>query len=123
MRVFLIALFALIATIAQAGPKDAPFWTPDRTTVTKIEQSLVMPKGAQKPLEAYGRYYAGITQDGRRAIHGVFVLPQISDKSPGIYIVAERELPGVDDGGCGVIELFYDMAEDSLTSLQCNGNA
>ena len=75
------------------------------------------------PLHSYSRYYAGITVNGRSIIHGRMVARTMGDKPSGIYIVPETQFPAVHDGGCSVINFFYDVAEDSLISLQCNGEA
>jgi len=57
-----------------------------------------------------------------RARHRM-VARTMGDKPSGIYIVPETQFPAVHDGGCSVINFFYDVAEDSLISLQCNGEA
>ena len=116
--------FILTAAVAQADPGDTPFWMPDMASVTKIEQTVIMPKGVQKPLEAYGRYYAGITKNGRRMIRGEFVMPQMNDKFPRIYLTQnEDDLPAIEDGGCGVINLYYDIEMQKITAIACNGEA
>ncbi len=123
MRIILAVVFASLATIAaQAAPTDTPFWTPDQATILRVEKMVSMPPRTE-PLQSYSRYYAGITVKGRSVIHGRMVTRRVVDKPADIYIVPENQFPGVRDGGCSVINFFYDLAEDSLTSLECNGDA
>jgi len=124
IRIILMVVLALAAVMARAEPVDQPYWIPDMATVIKIEQIFVMPKDARKPLDAYGRYYVGITKDGKRMIHGEFVMPQFTNEFPRIYLKhSEDDLPGIDDGGCSVINLLYDPAAEKIVFIECNGVA
>ncbi len=123
MRLLLALALALMSVAAKADPSDTPFWTPDLATILRVEKMVTMPARAQQPLSSYARYYAGITVKSRSVIHGRLVARTIVDKPADIFIVLEDQFPGVRDGGCSVINFFYDVAEDSLTSLECNGDA
>lgn len=68
----------------------------------------------------YKRYYTVTFIKGRRMIWGYFVR---SDK-PGIYHVASRyDFPSIDDGGCGVVQVLYDVEAKRIDVLVCNGVA
>jgi hypothetical protein len=41
----------------------------------------------------------------------------------GIYVVEPGALPEIYDGGCGVIDLEYDVASDVILSFACHGSA
>lgn len=86
-----------------------------------------MPEGAD-PLDRYVRYYSGEWVDGARRVRGVFLVASIAALTQrggvtGIRVVTSDDLPDISDGGCGVIELEYDVASDHVISLACHGSA
>jgi hypothetical protein len=95
-------------------------WRPDDRVLTQLESSIRLPPEAH-PLPAYARYYAGTAEAGRRLVRGVLMLP--IDRPASIYVVAPGALPETYDGGCGVIELEYDVASEVIVALACHGNA
>ena len=87
--------------------------------IANIEAVLTLPHGANK-LSDYERYYAFDTIDGKAAIVGVFL------RSPfraGARITSRAELPFTADGGCGVLNFRYAVAEKRVTFFRCNGVA
>jgi len=131
MRIAFASALCLIATIACAEQGDAPFWTPSQADVAHVEAIVQLPdempvlhlgKSVRMPpkeIKSYSRFYAGITVKGRRTIHGIY-LHHAGDQPPGIYIVGEKQIPAIADGGCNVIEFFYDVTADKMTSILCN---
>jgi hypothetical protein len=41
----------------------------------------------------------------------------------GVHIVDPDGLPEINDGGCGTIELVFDVASEQIVSLECQGSA
>ena len=112
----LVMLFGLLQGCVDARGA----WRPDQHILTRLESSIKLPADA-KPLTSYARYYAGASERGRRVVRGVLV--QRSDKKPGVSVVAPSDLPEIYDGGCGVIDLAYDVASEQIVSLECHGSA
>ncbi len=116
----------IVATLAAT-----PSWTPDRATIDKLEASprlndlLKFSNGRQPIVAEYERYYYPYLVDGHRMIRGEFVVPFGSKMKPaGVYIVSsEKEFPIIFDGGCGIVNLVYDVEKAQLVSLACNGLA
>jgi hypothetical protein len=45
------------------------------------------------------------------------------DMRADVYIVDFDALPTIYDGGCGVIEVVFDIASEAVVSLYCHGSA
>ncbi len=130
MRLALV-LSAILLSTAACSDGDTAVWTPSEAAVLHVEAIVQLPdelpvlhlgRSVRIPpdnLQSYSRSYAGITVKGRRTIHGIY-LHNISRSAGGIHIVGEKEIPHVNDGGCNVIELFYDVSADKITSILCN---
>jgi hypothetical protein len=115
-----------VALIARAALSAGLAWTPDTGTITKLESIIRIPSNswrAPTPVANYARYYAGVTIKGRPVIRGEFVIPLPPDKPAGIYIGAESDFPGIMDGGCGVVNLLYDVKAARIVWIRCNGYA
>jgi hypothetical protein len=84
-----------------------------------IEARIKMPDGAPAPLSRYARYYNYASQDGHVLIQGYFVYG-LGDR-PGRYLNTED--PGIDDGGCSVITIYYDPQRQRVAGIFCNGVA
>ena len=93
-------------------------WSPSYASIAKIESDLRLPRGA-RPLNEYTRYYSPDAKRGRHAVIGVLV----AGGDRAIHIVSHSDLPQILDGGCGVIDLFYDMDNAESMQISCNGNA
>ena len=123
----LAALLALSCEPALAQPGDvvprqpaaiAP--TVEQTSIMdRIERDVRLPEDAG-PLGSYVRYYA-LHQDshGTRIVTGIYV----RSRTPGRRWVEETELPMIDDGGCGVVSVNYDLAAQRIQNVYCNGLA
>jgi hypothetical protein len=94
-------------------------WAPSGKLISKIESTIQLPAGADA-VSTYTRYYVGITgSDGRRVVRAVFA-------GSGARVVAlndESKLPRILDGGCGVIDLEYDVETHRLVFATCHGEA
>ena len=44
-------------------------------------------------------------------------------RTPERRWVEETELPMIDDGGCGVVSVIYDLAAQRIQNVYCNGLA
>ena len=121
----LLALVAagIVAGAPAADPKlqfsrPGAEWTPHRTLIARFEARFVMPQGADR-LAAYQRDYAGTVQNGRRVVLGLLT----RGGRPGVRIISIHDLPEIEDGGCALIDVEYDVAADRLTPLRCHGMA
>jgi hypothetical protein len=102
--------------VAEAG------WLPDRQTIDQIEAAIVMPAGAE-PLASYARAYGGEIEQGRRVLWGVFQLRSLAPGAGAITLLDRRPLSLIQDGGCSVITLKFDVLSRRIVSIQCNGEA
>jgi hypothetical protein len=114
---------AMIVASPCAAQTVAGEWSVTRATVAAIERHMVLPAGADGPLESYDRYYAGVTWNGRRVIEIELVDPfNPAGPTRSAHIVPESGMPAVGDGGCGVINFDYDVARASLSEPWCNAD-
>ena len=112
----------------QTAPEQAlqpdPVMRPEVTQdalMDRIERDLRMPEEAM-PLAAYNRYYAWQQRaDGMRKVTAVYVGAR--GRNGERHWVAESALPVIDDGGCDVISLSYDVASQRIERIGCNGYA
>ena len=122
MRLVAIAL-AVIAAASAGCERRFPSMI-QRSEREHLESLVRIPADPHRrtPLTVgqYKRYYTVTFVKGRRMIWGYFVL---SDK-PGIYHVASRyNFPMINDGGCGVVQVLYDVEAKRIDVLACNGVA
>ena len=94
-------------------------------TMDQIEQRVQLPADALN-LDKYARYYAS---DGNRVI-GTYVTlvdpqNQYYDLPTGKrrWLQDHRNLPAISDGGCSVVNVFYDPAIERVERVFCNGVA
>jgi hypothetical protein len=121
----LAALLVLTGAPAPARPAQTPAAAAAAPTaeqeaiMDRIEREVRLPEGAD-PLGAYLRYYA-LHQDGHgtRVVIGYYV----RSTSPGRRWVDETEQPMIDDGGCSIVQVVYDLATQSIQNAYCNGVA
>lgn len=124
------ALFAVAACVLTAGPASAVLkpegaWVPSTAAVQHVEAMVRLPTGA-KAMGAYVRFYTGVVDRGRKVIEGVYlvrrVVADMHRTVPGdVNIVAANEMPFINDGGCYMITVYYDVATDTITTVGCNG--
>jgi hypothetical protein len=90
----------------------------------RIERAVRLPDGAE-PLAAYARYY-GIS-GGR--VEAIYVLPSIGLSQGALaagrrrWVGDVRQLPGISDGGCAVVEVRFDLTAGRIERVACNGVA
>jgi hypothetical protein len=94
-------------------------WTPSNGQIAELEGLLRRSGNGAYALQNYARHYAGATENGRRIIVGVLVIPKRGDTA-GIYIVSEVEFPRLLDGGCSVVTVRYDLSSNEIEA-PCNG--
>ena len=87
----------------------------------RIERTVQLPKGASD-LATYSRNYAWHDEHGVRTVRAVYDR-LTGSRGAGRRWVAERDLPMVMDGGCGIVTLSYDLATQRITGMSCNGDA
>lgn len=116
LAIFLVGLGLAERNMAGAAGSDG--WTPNLEMLPSIEQLIVMPQGAGA-LGEYDRFYAGVYEGSERLIIGVFVL---TDSREGRASVVDRsKLPIIEDGGCSVISLSFDVESRLVRAIGCNG--
>ncbi|MCW3846085.1 hypothetical protein OF829_02470 [Sphingomonas sp. LB-2] len=96
------------ADLAQTQPELAAI-------MDKIEGPGRLPDGAA-PLAAYARYYAWADIQ-KTKVTAVYV----RGDTQGRRWVEFDDLPMIFDGGCGVIELVYDVKRGGLDEIYCHG--
>jgi hypothetical protein len=109
----------------------------DATLVKKIEQQVILPPGASA-LKDYTRFYAPGRINGRDVIEGIYVGgrgPEIFGEAAtavagpdtamavegivGAYAMKRGQpLPLIFDGGCGVLEMTFDLKTRKLIVSQ-----
>ena len=114
-------LFALVG-LSDCGDHPPSFIKAE--DIAALESCVHIPfvhsMDSPRPLEAYRRYYSGVLVHNRRMIRGEF----LRGGKPGIYVVGQvRSLPLIYDGGCGVVNVLYDIALKRVVAISCNGYA
>jgi hypothetical protein len=110
-------LAGLALLTISSGPLKAAVPQPSEGEIQALEREISMPAGA-RPVSAYDRYYAAAIQDGRRVIHGIYF-----GNGGKTTIEASGNLPVVMDGGCGVVNVDYDVESHKFIRVFCNGVA
>ena len=93
--------------------------------IEALEAAIVMPPGAG-PLSAYRRQYGGTLEAGRRVVYGRFYLPGFAGlpkDEPPVTLLDHQPSPMVQDGGCAVVTLKFDVSAQRILWIQCNGEA
>ena len=118
---------------------------PERGNVDRLEARLAeyeLPELGYRPpaVDRFVRYYAAANPTewrdlpmshsapplaltpGRTVIVGVLLDPSIDGGGPPrIHRVRLDQLPGVNDGGCSIVNVVYDPGEDEIRAAWCNG--
>lgn len=131
-----IAALCVLAAMAcrAASADDLPHWKPGKRTLSRIDFAFLnagLWHGSPPGLEKLSRYYAGITIKGRRMVRAEFTaftgVDVVNDQAhydpPEVRVVPEDHFPVIFDGGCGVVNMLFDVAADRLVWIQCNGLA
>jgi hypothetical protein len=93
-------------------------WTPDPKVIKEIEHSVSLPAEA-KPIVQYSRYYAGAVRHGIRVVVGTW----ITGLDVSRIVPSEADLPVILDGGCGIVNIEYDVKRHRFVKVFCNGVA
>jgi hypothetical protein len=105
-----------LASMGCAAAESA--WTPDRKVIEEIEHTVSLPAEA-KPIVQYSRYYAGSVRHGIRVVVGTWITGlDVSRIAP-----SEADLPVIYDGGCGIVNIEYDVKRHCFIRIYCNGVA
>jgi len=141
MKVFRLllqaALIALTGSAAVAEDSDLLHWKPGKKVIAKLDFAFRnSPRwhGTPPEFDDYFRYYAGVTIKGRRMIRAEFTdFPnstrivkneiEFYQDGPAVQVVSLDKFPSVFDGGCGVVNMLYDVDADRMVWLHCNGLA
>jgi hypothetical protein len=112
----------VVILLASCGSPPPPSQPADDTAqriaiMNAIDLGAALPKGAQ-PLASYERHYAWADADHRR-VRAVFLVSDL----PGRSWQPLDTLPMVEDGGCGVITIVWDVQRNAVDSVACNGYA
>lgn len=104
-------------------PAERPYWRPDTNLIADMERVIQGHLDVARPgvsqLRNFGRYYLGVTIDGKQMIQGS-VTTTGTDKS--IHLVGDRkDLLRLTGGQCANIRLLYDVAAKKLSWLACDG--
>ena len=116
-------------SLSLLGAKSPDNWLPSSEQVSFIEKKIHLPQEAPGPLSRYERYYAGVTEDKKRLVYAELVFVDLlgANKSQAggghVHIVAQREIPEIKDGGCGVVIFYFDLGRTRAPSMYCNANA
>ena len=100
-------------------------WRPEQPMIDALEAAIRMPPGA-RPLAEYRRQYGGTVEEGRRVISGQFHLPGIGGSpkdEPAVAVFDHEPPPMIEDGGCAVVTLKFDVSARRILWIQCNGEA
>ena len=124
-RTFLILMMAF--GLASCGCDSTGNWASLSRDVALAEsiEKQVLARNANLDLRRYARLY---THDNAGNVEGTYFFPSIGglpSKWEGgkSYWVEANEVPAVDDGGCAVISLLYNVLSETLVFVSCNGNA
>jgi hypothetical protein len=103
-------------------PAERPYWTPDLAAIDKLEHVIQAHLDEAHPklteVKNFGRYYLGVTIEGKPMIQGSLTLTG-TDRS--IHLVTSRkDLITMANGQCGNIRFLYDVQSSKLNWLACD---
>jgi hypothetical protein len=110
LATFLLSACNVISENSSTSAPDAP------SIISDLERKIRLPSESG-PLQSYDRYYFMHAP----RITGVYVRSKSGTGSA--RQVKEAELPSIQDGGCDVINLEFDIEQEEFIKLFCNGVA
>jgi hypothetical protein len=116
---FTAAVLLSALAVGQSGHAAGSPWVPTANDIKELEGKVQMPKGAA-PLNTFTREYAGRIEHGHRLIVGLYSGSGgniLIDKSP-----AELNDTTL-DGGCGIVNVEYDLTIHRVVEIRCHGEA
>jgi hypothetical protein len=106
----MVAACALLACSSGHGAASA--WVPTLADIHEVESQLRLPAAAA-PLKTCTREYAGRIESGHHIVVGV-----LSGSGGHIVIDKSTDVPDVTfDGGCGIINVKYDLTAHKLRRI------
>jgi hypothetical protein len=103
----------------QSGQAAGSPWVPTPNDIKELEGKVQMPKGAA-PLNTFTREYAGRIERGHRLIVGLY-------SGSGGKIVIDKSPAELNDttldGGCGIVNVEYDLTIHRVVDIRCHGEA
>lgn len=113
---------------ASVPRSEQPHWIPDEATAARMDAAIreALRRGAPAlDLDTYGRYYWGVTVNGKPVIRGRVLRrdPRFTTgvNAPGVHVAADWDSgPILSDGGCSNIRAVYDASAAMLTVLACD---
>jgi hypothetical protein len=118
LRFTAAALLSALA-ISQGGKAVESPWVPTVNDIKELEGKVQMPKGAA-PLSTFTREYAGRIDHGHRVIVGLY-------SGSGGRIVIDKSPADLNDstldGGCGIVNIEYDITIHRVVDIRCHGEA
>ena len=119
MRLALAVVVALgLLGGSAARAEDTRSWQPTLADIATVEAKIELPKDAE-PIAAYARYYSGVIVSGHRLVKGYYL--QGIGGRPGVYLKPYAD--EIDDGGCSVVTVYFDLTAARTASAFCNGYA
>jgi hypothetical protein len=116
---FTAAVFLSALVVCQSGQAVASAWVPTANDIKELEGKVQMPKGAA-PLNTFTREYAGRIEHGHRLIVGLY-------SGSGGRIVIDKSPAELNDttldGGCGIVNVEYDLTIHRVVDIRCHGEA
>ena len=127
----IVGLIILLLVSAGALAEDGGHWVPDAAIVSRIEHyaksHMPIRNESDKtgPIGSYARYYTGITLHGRKTVYGEYISRELNESGypVGVHIVAWNKMPVISDGGCYLIDLWFDVSSGRVTAFVCHGIA
>jgi len=116
---FTAAILLSALAVFQSGHAAGSPWVPTANDIKELEGKVQMPRGAA-PLNTFTREYAGRIERGHRLIVGLYSGSGgriVIDKSP-----AELHDTTL-DGGCGIVNVGYDLTIHRVVDIRCHGEA
>jgi hypothetical protein len=116
---FTSAVLLSALTIFLSGQAMGSPWVPTANDIKELESKIQMPKGTA-PLDTFTREYAGRIEHGHRVIVGLYSGSGgriVIDKWPGE--LSDTTL----DGGCGIVNVEYDLTTHRVIDVRCHGEA
>jgi hypothetical protein len=107
------------AVVFQSGQAAGSPWVPTANDIKELEGRVQMPKGTA-PLNTFTREYAGRIERGHRLIVGLY-------SGSGGKIVIDKSPAELNDttldGGCGIVNVEYDLTIHRVVDIRCHGEA
>ena len=99
---------------------------PTALEIRRLEAFVKMPVGAS-PLASYARFYTTANRDqfqqlsrGSNIVWGIYLSAHWRDQKPGVHITEFHKMPIIADGGCGVINVYFDRRSRQVIEIYCN---